>query len=149
VSDDEIVVSEQKLREDYTMLENAKAQLEGLVRQQQLIQLTVDEHVRARETIKSLAKGTVGDEILIPLGADSYIHAKISENRDAVVGVGSGVSLRKTADEAEKILDSKIDDLSRAFKTVSERASQTEAMIQDLSEKVQAQVDLLQSGGKA
>lgn len=149
MSDDEIVVSEQKLREDYTMLENAKAQLEGLVRQQQLIQLTVDEHVRARETIKSLAKGTVGDEILIPLGADSYIHAKISENRDAVVGVGSGVSLRKTADEAEKILDSKIDDLSRAFKTVSERASQTEAMIQDLSEKVQAQVDLLQSGGKA
>jgi len=144
-----MVVSEQKLREDYTMLENAKAQLEGLVRQQQLIQLTVDEHVRARETIKSLAKGTVGDEILIPLGADSYIHAKISENRDAVVGVGSGVSLRKTADEAEKILDSKIDDLSRAFKTVSERASQTEAMIQDLSEKVQARVDLLQSGGKA
>ena len=149
MSDDEMVVSEQKLREDYTMLENAKAQLEGLVRQQQLIQLTVDEHVRARETIKSLAKGTVGDEILIPLGADSYIHAKISENRDAVVGVGSGVSLRKTADEAEKILDSKIDDLSRAFKTVSERASQTEAMIQDLSEKVQARVDLLQSGGKA
>lgn len=149
MSDDEPVISEQKLREDYTMLENAKAQLEALMRQQQLIQLAVDEHVRARETIKSVAKGAAGDEILIPLGADSYIHARISENRDAVVGVGSGVSLRKTADEAEKILDSKIDDLSRAFKTVTERASQTEAMIQDLSEKVQAQVDMLQSGGKA
>ena len=149
MTEDENVVSEQKLRENYTMLETAKAQLDGLARQQQLIQLAVDEHVRARETIKSLSKGAVGDDILIPLGADSYIHAKISENRDAVVGVGSGVSLRKTADEAEKILDSKIDDLSRAFKTVSERAAQTEAMIQDLSEKVQAQVDLLQSGGKA
>lgn len=149
MTEDEHVATEQNLRENYALLENAKAQLEALMRQQQLIQLAVDEHVRARETIKSISKGTAGDEILIPLGADSYIHARISENRDAVVGVGSGVSLRKTADEAEKILDSKIDDLSRAFKTVTERASQTEAMIQDLSEKVQAQVDLLQSGDKA
>ncbi len=40
-------------------------------------------------------------------------------------------------------------DLSRAFKSITDKAAQTEAMIQELSEKVQAQYDLLQSGGKA
>ncbi|MBU0623715.1 MAG: prefoldin subunit alpha [Candidatus Thermoplasmatota archaeon] len=141
--------SEQQVRESYMMLESAKAQLEGLAKQQELIQLAVEEHVRARETIKEIAKGTNGDEVLVPLGADSYIHANISDNKDAIVGVGSGVSIRRSPEEAEKILDTKIDDLSRAFKSITDKAAQTETMIQELSEKVQAQYDLLQSGGKA
>lgn len=141
--------SEQQLREDYTMLETAKAQLDGLMRQQQLIQLAVDEHVRARETIKQLAGGAPGDEVLVPLGAESYVHSKISENRDVVIGIGSGVSIKKSPDEAEKVLDGKIDELSRAFKSVADKAAQTEALIQELSEKVQAQMEILQSAGGA
>lgn len=141
--------SEQQVRESYMMLESAKAQLEGLAKQQELIQLAVEEHVRARETIKEIAKGAADDEVLVPLGADSYIHAKISDNKDAIVGVGSGVSIRRSPEEAEKILDTKIDDLSRAFKSITDKAAKTEAMVQELSEKVQAQYDLLQSGGRA
>ncbi len=142
-------VTEQSLRESYAMLDSAKAQLEGLVKQQQLIQLAVDEHVRARESIKDLAKGAIGDEILIPLGADSYIHATISERRDAIVGVGAGVSILRTPGEAQKILDEKIDELSRAFKSVTDKASQLEGMIQELTDKVQSQMEVLRAGGQA
>ncbi len=132
-------IDEQKLQQDYAMLENAKAQLEGLLRQQQLIQLTVDEHVRARETLKELAKGAPGDEMLMPLGANSYVPARISEDRNVVIGVGAGVSLQKSRDDAEKFLDLKIDELSRAFKQVTERAQQLETAIQELSDRMQAQ----------
>jgi prefoldin alpha subunit len=142
-------VDERQLREDYTMLEAAKAQLEGLARQQQLIQMAVEEHVRARETVKQVTAGKPGDEILVPVGADSYIYAKTSDDRNAVVGVGSGVSIKRSPEEAEKLLDAKIDDLSRAFKSISDKAAQTEAMIQELSEKVQSQIDMLQSMGGA
>ena len=141
--------NEQQVRESYMMLESAKAQLDGLAKQQELVQLAVEEHVRARETIKEIAKGAAGDEVLVPLGADSYIHAKISDNKDAIVGVGAGISIRRSPEEAEKILDTKIDDLSRAFKSITDKAAKTEAMVQELSEKVQAQYDLLQSGGRA
>ena len=142
-------ITEQSLRESYVMLDTAKAQLEGLMKQQQLIQLAVDEHVRARETIKDLAKGEIGDDILIPLGADSYIHAKISDRRDAIVGVGAGVSILRTPEDAQKILDDKIDELSRAFKTVTDKASQLEGMIQELTDRVQSQMDILRSAGQA
>lgn len=141
--------TEQELRDNYVMMETAKAQLEGLAKQQELIQLAVEEHVRARETIKQMAKGNPGDDILVPLGADSYIHAKISDNRDAVVGAGSGVSIKRKPDEAEKILDSKIDDLSRAFKSISDKAAETEALVQELTQRVQDQMELLQPAGKA
>ena len=139
------ITGEQRLREDYNLLETAKAQLEALIRQQQLIQLAVDEHVRARETVRALANGAPGDDVLIPLGADSYVHAKISEDRTAILGIGSGVSLRKTSDEAEKFLDAKIDDLSRAFKSVTERAQQMEGAVQELTAKVQSQYGAIQS----
>lgn len=132
-------VDEQKLQQDYAMLENAKAQLEGLMRQQQLIQLAVDEHVRARETLKELANGAPGDEILMPIGANSYVSARISENRDAVVGIGAGVSVQKGKEDAEKFLDLKIDELSRAFKQVTERAQQMESAVQELTERLQTQ----------
>ena len=128
---------EQAFRESYMMLETAKAQLEALLKQQDLIQLAVEEHVRARETIKAMSKGSPGDEVLVPLGADSYVHARISDNRDAIVGIGSQVSVMKSNEDAEKVLDLRIDDLSRAFKSVSERAQQTEQAIQELTEKLQ------------
>jgi prefoldin alpha subunit len=145
----EPVFDEGKFRENYAMLESAKAQLDALGKQQQLIQLAVEENVRARETVKSLSKGGPGDEVLIPIGADSYIHAKISDNRNAIVGVGSNTSIRRTPEEAEKIMDEKIDELSRAFKAVMDRAAQLEAMVQELSEKVQQQYDMMQAGGQA
>lgn len=146
---EESAFDEQQFNEDVAMLENARAQLDALVKQQQLIQLAIEEHVRARETIKTLAKGSPGDEVLVPIGADSYIFAKVSDNRNAIVGIGSGTSLRRTPEEAERLMDSKIDDLSRAFKTVSERAAKTEAVVQGLSEKVQRQYEMLQSSGRA
>lgn len=148
MSDEPKGFDEGKFREDYALLETAKTQLDALVKQQQLIQLAIEEHVRARETIKSLSKGSPGDEILIPVGADSYIHARISDNRHAIVGVGSATSIRRTPEDAEKILDGKIDDLSRAFKSVADRAAQTEAYIQELSDKVQQQYELLQGGAR-
>ena len=46
-------------------------------------------------------------------------------------------------------MDEKIDELSRAFKAVMDRAAQLETMVQDLSEKVQQQYDIMQSGGQA
>jgi prefoldin alpha subunit len=139
-------VDEERLREDYATLEAAKAQLEGLAKQQQLIQLAVEEHVRARETIKQMNARGPGEEMLVPIGADSYIHARVSDDRGAVIGVGTGVSIKRTPEEAEKILDSKIDELSRAFKSITDRAAQTEAAVQELSQKVQAQIEMLQSG---
>lgn len=141
--------TEQEVRDNYVMMETAKAQLEGLAKQQELIQLAVEEHVRARETIKEMAKGNPGDDILVPLGADSYIHAKISDNTDTIVGAGSGMSIKRKPEEAEKILDSKIDDLSRAFKSISDKAAETEALVQELTQRVQDQMELLQSAGKA
>ena len=130
-------MNEEEAREAVVMLETAKAQLEAFVRQQEIIRLTIDEHRRAKETIERFAQGTPGEDVLIPIGADALIHAKISENRNAVVGIGAGVSFERSSEEAGKVIDVRIDDLNRALQRVTERVEQTEQSMQKLSEEVQ------------
>lgn len=140
------MTEETDLRENMMRLETAKAQLEGLAKQQELIQLAIEEHVKARETVKSLAKSVPGDEMMIPIGADSYIYAKASEKKDVTIGVGSAVSVQRGAEEAEKILDARVEELAQAFQKVADMAAQTEGAIQELSDKVQRQYEQIQTG---
>lgn len=139
------MTDEAALRENMMRLETAKAQLEALAKQQELIQLAVEEHVKARETVKSLVKSAPGDELMVPVGADSYVFAKSSERKDVVLGVGSGVSVQRNAEEAEKMLDSRVEELAQAFQRVAEMAVQTEETIQELTEKIQRQYEGAQS----
>lgn len=143
------MTDESALRENMMRLETAKAQLEGLSRQQELIQLAIEEHVKARETVKSLAKSASEDALMIPVGADSYIYAKATDRKEVVIGVGSDVSIQRNAEEAEKILDARVEELAQAFQKVAEMAAQTEGAIQELSEKVQKQYEQVQSGQMA
>lgn len=140
------MTDEAALRESMMRLETAKAQLEALSKQQELIQLAVEEHVKARETVKNLVKSASGNELMVPVGADSYIFAKSSERKDVVLGVGSGVSVQRSAEEAEKILDERVEELAQAFHKVAEMAARTEETIQELSDKLQQEYEKAQSG---
>lgn len=130
-------MDENEAREAAAMIETAKAQYEALMRQREIIGLTIDEHSRAKDTISRVAAGKPGDEILVPVGAEAFIHARISDDKSAVVGVGANVSFQRTPDEAEKLLAARIDELNRALHKISERAEQTEQTVQQLSEKIQ------------
>jgi len=140
---------EEALNENVAMMDMARAQMEGLVRQQELLQLAIEEHSRAKETIENLSKRGPGEDILVPVGADSFIYADVSDRRDAVVGVGSGVAIGRTPEEAARILQAKIEDLSEALHKVTEKASELESVIQQLSQKIQEQYESLRAAGKA
>ncbi len=130
-------MDENEAREAAAMIEAAKAQYEALMRQREIIGLTIDEHSRAKDTISRIAAGRPGDEILVPVGAESFVHARISENKNAVISVGANVSFQRTSEEADKLLTERIDELNRALHKVTERAEQTEITVQQLSEKIQ------------
>ena len=130
-------MDENEVREAAAMIETAKAQLEALARQQEIIRLTTDEHKRAKDTIDRVAAGEPGEEVLVPIGADSFIHARISDNRNAIVSVGASLSFQRTPEEAAGILDARIDELNRALRKVGDRMEQTEASVQQLSEQIQ------------
>ncbi|HUV61602.1 MAG TPA: prefoldin subunit alpha [Thermoplasmata archaeon] len=130
-------MDENEAREAAAMVETARAQLEALARQQEIIRLTIDEHSRAKDTITMISAGAAGEDVLVPIGADSFVHAKISDNKNAVIGIGANVSFQHAPEEAAKLLDARIDELNRAFNKIADRMEQTEQSAVQLSEKVQ------------
>jgi prefoldin alpha subunit len=130
-------MDENEAREAAAMVETARAQLEALARQQEIIRLTIDEHSRAKDTITMISSGVAGEDVLVPIGADSFVHAKISDNKSAVIGIGANVSFQHTPEEAAKLLEARIDELNRAFNKITDRMEQTEQSAAQLSEKVQ------------
>jgi prefoldin alpha subunit len=113
-------MKEQELRQALGAMEVYKAQLEGIVEQQQLIQMSVEELSRAKSTLTDFIKSEVGDEMLIPVGSASYVKAKVSDNKNVLIGVGTGITMEKPIEEALALVEKRLQEMLDAGKKLHE-----------------------------
>jgi prefoldin alpha subunit len=140
-------VNEQELRQALATLEMYKAQAESLAEQQQIITFSLEEYSRARDTLGKWKDAKEGAELLVPVGGNSFVFATVADNKKALVGVGSGVTVERPLDEAIKTLETRINELAEAAKKVTESLTMLEARSSQLSQVVQAEYDRLQQQG--
>ena len=68
----------------------------------------------ASMTLQSLDNEKENDELLVPIGGTSYIRAKLSNPDNIILGIGAGVSVEKTRQEAKDIIKKRLEDLEKA-----------------------------------
>lgn len=141
-------MKEEELRQMMATMEYYRAQLEGLAEQQQIIQLSLEENIRARETLKQYQSAGDGSEILVPVGGSSFVHAKVASSEKVLVGLGSGVTVEKSAEEAQDIVEVRISELAETVKKISERRGFLEAEHAKLNQQFQEAYQKLQQGPK-
>jgi prefoldin alpha subunit len=140
-------MNEQELRQAMSALEMFRAQLESIAENQQLIQLSLEELGRARETLVQYQKSKQDDELLVPIGGGSYVFAKVADNSKAIVGIGTGTSVEKSLDDAVKTMDERAQELMDTMKKLTDRRMAIEGQANQLSEAVQQEVQALQQRG--
>ena len=140
-------MNEQELKQALSALELMRAQTESLAEQQQLIQYSLEEYSRAKETLSKWKGAKKGEEILVPIGGNSFVFAKVEFNSKALVGIGSGVTVERPVDEAIATLDTRINEMVEALKKINESMTVLETRSANLTRQVQAEYDRLQ--GKA
>ncbi|MFQ5884913.1 MAG: prefoldin subunit alpha [Thermoplasmata archaeon] len=116
--------------------ERQRAELEALARQDELVKLILEEYMRAKETMARYQKGGEGAEILVPVGANSFLFAEIKDPDKAVVGVGSDLNVVESMDDAIARLEGRIEDLAAAEKGITERMVEVSEMVRESSELV-------------
>jgi prefoldin alpha subunit len=141
-------MNEEELRQMMATMEYYRAQLEGLAEQQQIIQLSLEENIRARETLKQYKSAGDGSEILVPVGGNSFVQAKVASSEKVLIGLGSGVTVEKTAEEALDIVEVRISELAETVKKISERRGFLEAEYAKLNQQFQEAYQKLQQGPK-
>lgn len=130
-------MEEGELRQALAVLDSYNAQLESLNQQVRLLQLSLEETNRARNTLNAIVNAEEGDEILVPIGASSFVPAKVTGKKIAIVGIGSRVSVEKNLDEAVKFMEKNSADISDALKRAMTALTDLEKVITDLSMAIQ------------
>lgn len=67
--------------------------------------------INTLDEIKVMKKDS---EMLVPIGADSFIKAKIIDQKNAIVGIGASISTKKTIADAKVDVETRLSELERA-----------------------------------
>ncbi|ODS41476.1 MAG: prefoldin subunit alpha [Candidatus Altiarchaeales archaeon WOR_SM1_79] len=113
---------QQELQRLLVQIENLNREREGIEGQINVIDLGISEAENTINTLNALKETRVGEEILAPLGSNTFIKAKISDNEKSLVGVGADTFIEKNTSDAIEALRARIEELlakSSEFKKAS------------------------------
>ena len=125
----------ERLAYEYQLLQ-AQAQL--LAQNLELLTLGRNEFQAVKETLEELKKvEEERPEILVPIGAGSFLKAMIIDKENAIVSVGAGYAIEKNLDDAVTYLDARIKEYEEAIAKTQEALRKLEAQLGDLAQKAQ------------
>lgn len=142
--------SEEEIRRLFLAYQQYQTQAEAIVRQISLTQLTEEGLDRAIEATAALDKANEGQDLLVPIGSGSFIHAKLASNTKVVLNVGAGISIEKTPVEARESLQARKSQVAESLKKMNEvlaKLDQEMQKIQAILAQYEQQVQA-KSGGQ-
>lgn len=104
------------------------------------IRQAISDHDKAIETIKQLTKMKAGDELIVPIGANSYIYVTLSSSDKVIVRVGGGVSAEKDPESSIEYLtgmkaelEQSQRELTGTMQSIEQEAQKLQMRLQELS----------------
>ncbi|NOZ81973.1 MAG: prefoldin subunit alpha [Candidatus Micrarchaeota archaeon] len=93
---------------------------EGMRVLQEKERLYSEKLIELRETLEAVKNiGNAGDEVFIPLGSGNFVRGSLKDTEKILVGLGAGVAALRTREDAEKILEKRINELEKALEELS------------------------------
>jgi len=135
--------AEEELSQSMEALEMAKMRLENMSKEAEILQMSLNEHIRAVETLKAYARAGEGKDILIPVGAGAFIPARSTGAGTALISIGTGLTVEKTLDEAVSSLEGSAGEVELEERKLIQEMKNLEKQAQMLSQRVQ----MLSQGG--
>lgn len=111
-----------------------QAEAEAIVQQLGLFQISMEGCEKALKAVEAMETAEDGQEMLVPIGQGSFVHARLASRDKVIVGVGAGVSIEKSAADARESLTKRKAQLSEA----SAKLNQTLSRIEQEMGKIQS-----------
>ena len=119
---------------------------EALQSRMNMVNSAVADLTYAQMTLGGLEKENEKSELLVPIGGTSYIRAKLDNPDKIIVGMGAGVSVEKTRQEAKEIIKKRQQDLDKAKTSVQQQFAQVAEKINQDRERIEALVAAAREG---
>lgn len=138
--------SEEELRKISVELRFLEQTAEALQNRINMINAVGTDLSYASTTLESLEEEKESSELLVPIGGTSYIMAKLDNPDKIIVGIGAGVSVEKTRQEAKDIIKKRLEDLDKTRLSMQQQFTQVAQKINDDREKLDMIVAAMREG---
>lgn len=138
-------LGESDLRRGIAVLDQFREQIEALAQQQEIVRISLEEHLRAKETLTRYREAGRGAEVLVPIGANSFLVAESKDVDRAFVSIGSDLIVVDDITNQIERLDARIKSITDAASAIGQRLGEMQrraeaqgAAVQDLYDRIQA-----------
>lgn len=114
-----------------------RAQTEALKRNMDLINTSLAELEIVGKSLDEIKKLGKQNEILIPIGGDSFVKASIVDTERILINLGAGVVAKKDISNAKGDFEQRIKELEQVRGELAERWRAVSSKLEELAPKVQ------------
>ena len=110
-----------KLRVESRLLEQTAEAIQARVN---MLNAVIADLTYANMTLEGLEKTEGNLELLVPIGGNSYIKAKLESKETIILGIGAGISLEKKSEEAKIIVKTRLENLEKAKASLQQQSTE-------------------------
>ncbi len=115
---------EEELRKLSVEMRYLEQTAETLQQRISIVNAAITDLTYANATLEGIGQERENAELLVPVGGNSYIKAKLSSSDEVIIGLGAGVSVEKPLNEAKSILKERLDELQKSSAAAQQQFSQ-------------------------
>jgi prefoldin alpha subunit len=131
---------EEELRRTSAELRFLEQTAEAIQSRTNMVNAVITDLVYASMALEGLEKEKENSELLVPIGSNSYIKAKLENPDKVIVGMGAGVSVEKTLQEAKEIVKNRQENLEKTRMSLQQQLAQVAERISEDREKFESLV---------
>ncbi|MDI6642670.1 MAG: prefoldin subunit alpha [Candidatus Hodarchaeaceae archaeon] len=123
---------QERLQRILGQLSGYQAAVDALRQQISILATSLTELSMTVGAIKNLKELKPDTEILVPIGSDSFITAKLALSDKVITGLGADVSVERKADDAIQVLEARGKEIEEAIERSREELGRLEERIETL-----------------
>jgi prefoldin alpha subunit len=116
---------EEQIRELISRIQLYQQRMDALQQQASLVQMSIQDMDNALKALSTLEGKEAGHDMLVPIGAGSYVHTTLSNPDRVIVNLGAGVSMEKSLADSRAVLQSRRTDLEKVLLETNGALEQT------------------------
>ena len=128
--------TEQQVQEDLMRLEAYRNQLNALLQQHQILSASRQDHLRARESLEGVDRAPASAELLLPLGAETFVRGSVDRDAPVLVGIGSGVVVEMERPKVVELVAERTTRIEQALRDLEGQMGTLDERIQALSQRL-------------
>lgn len=131
---------EEELRRISIELRLLEQTAEAMQSRIEMVNAVMTDLTYANMALEGLEKEKENSELLVPIGGNSFIKARLENPDKLIVGMGAGISVEKTMQEAKEIIKKRLENTEKTRLSLQQQLAQVAEKISEGREKFESLV---------